>query len=346
MGRMLKLMLRCLSLAYLIFKGLSFSLISKSRKFLCTSRLQCRREIEIDLLSDYFTKLFRSEEFDHKIAPYFLDPHNVTLNYGPTSIINEPAEKLTLDMINFDYKTNLKKICRMFDDSNNFYRDKPLYVINQGHGRGTTRILEEIKMVVNKEPDCLAIAITYGYDWALTTTEIKEIFAQLPPSKGLNEASDMIRVSKVFSVIIRMTAMLYGCSLAHAIQLYKRNLAIMPGVDYHMFDDVLVGFVKALVGEVRLAGRPVSKVLFLIDESALVRDVLKELATKDKPLHRDIWQVIRDTLLGPDMLTHVKVTTGLVLATVDYSTLGLEVTNRMFLPLVVPESNSQIRLSP
>ena len=120
----------------------------------------------------------------------------------------------------------------------------------------------------------------------------------------------MIRVGKVFSVIIRMTAMLYGCSLAHVIQLCKQNLAIMPEVDYYAFSDVLVGFLTALVEEVRLASRPVSKVLFLIDESANVRDVLKKLSTKDEPLHRDIWQVIRDTLLGPDVLTHAKVTTG------------------------------------
>ena len=49
----------------------------------------------------YYKNILNCESFGYKLHPYYLDPHNVSLNCGPTSIIDCPAKKLTLsELIN------------------------------------------------------------------------------------------------------------------------------------------------------------------------------------------------------------------------------------------------------
>ena len=313
------------------------SFITIARKFSSFSRLYCTSDAKFDSLTDYFTKILRNESYNLKLAPYFLDPHNVTLNFGPTSIIDNPAEKLTLEMINFDCDKNLERVEYVFSKSNQWIRDKYIYIINQGPGGGTTRILEELKMMVNKRPECLAIAITYGHEWALTKDEVIEVANEQFPFDN-RRGERIADVGAVFSVITRMTAMLYGLSLSQALHLYRENLSQMPKLEYNAINYALAGFMKAVVEELRYAGRSVSKVLFLIDETAQVNELLNTLIKPENSWSRtDAWRKIRDSLLGEYILTGANVTTALVLASVDYSDLKLEGSSRPFISVTVPE---------
>ena len=83
---------------------------------------------------------------------------------------------------------------------------------------------------------------------------------------------------------------------------------------------LLVAFIRAIVGEVRLAGRPVSKVLFLIDETAKVNEVLKNRIGCNT---KDVWQIIRTTLLGTHLEAYAYITTALVISTLDYAYLNV-----------------------
>ena len=56
------------------------------------------QEETIQELSNYYKKILSSESFGYKLFSYYFDPHNVTLNYGPTSIMDKPADKLSLGM--------------------------------------------------------------------------------------------------------------------------------------------------------------------------------------------------------------------------------------------------------
>ena len=248
----------------------------------------------VEILYDYFTKVLRNESYNLKFAPYFLDPNNVSLNYGPTSIIDSPAERLTLEMINFDYDQNLKDIERVFYESNLRIKTKPIYIINRGPGSGTTRTLEELKVMVNKRPECLAIAITYGHDWVLTIDEVKT-FTDVSFLSKVPRSGRIADVGAVFSVITRMTAMLYGLSLGQAIQLYRENLSLISEMPYHTIEYALAGFIKAIIEQLRQAGRSVSKVLFLIDESAQVNKVLNTLMEQQESwLRADAVRIIHN----------------------------------------------------
>ena len=81
-----------------------------------------------------------------------------------------------------------------------------------------------------------------------------------------------------------------------------------------------MAFVKAIVEELRQAGRPVSKVLFLIDESAKVNEVLKERIECNT---KDVWEIIRTTLLGTHLEMYANITTALVMSTLDYAYLNV-----------------------
>ena len=290
--------------------------------------------------SDYFTQILRSESFNHTIAPYYINPYDKSLNYGPTSIMDKPAEKLTLEFLNFDYNKNLDLIMTTLSsppitnitNSNgvNEEKFKNNLVICQSPGMGTTRTLEELKMMMNQQPECLAIAIAYGSDWAVYELElfnpVRELYGA---TKSIQNA---INVCMVLSVITRVTAMLYGIPLARAQALYHDNQHLMPKIDITKFHLVLIAFVKAIVGEMRQAGRPVSNVLFLIDETADVNDILEVMRIKDI----DPWQVIRDTIPGSDMHKYTHVNTAMVFATIDYGNLKVPIARHPYVSIFPP----------
>ena len=85
--------------------------------------------------------------------------------------------------------------------------------------------------------------------------------------------------------------------------------------------------------EVRLAGRPVSKVLFLIDETAKVNEVLRD---RVKCNTKDVWQIIRNTLLGTHLETYANISTALVISTLDYAYLNVTDSERPYQAIVGP----------
>ena len=72
---------------------LAMSSTNKASKNIKKFRSQ---EETIQELSNYYKKLLSSESFGYKLSSYYFDPQNVTLNYGPTSIMDSPAETLSL----------------------------------------------------------------------------------------------------------------------------------------------------------------------------------------------------------------------------------------------------------
>ena len=182
-------------------------------------------------------------------------------------------------------------------------------------------------MMANRDiPESLAIAITYkaGSPWALDASEVVDYTATLFPSELTSRFAHMYcaEVGIVFSIVTRLTSMLYGCPFSDAKALHFDNLSTLPEVDIICIQYILVGFMKAVVEELRAAGRPVSKVLFLIDETLAANDFLHQLGGDE--WRRDYWQQIRDYLLWPNFTTLAGVSTALVLSTVDYSDLKLD----------------------
>ena len=232
-------------------------------------------------------------------------------------------------MINFDYKENLAMIKEVFKTSNSAYRDKEAFVACRGTGGGLTRTLEELKMMTNRDiPESLAIAITYkaGSPWALDSLEIVDYAVKLYPEdayelKGNIDYGFCAEVGIVFSMVTRLTSMLYGCPFNHAKALHLSNLSTFPEISIFYVPLVLIGFMKSVVEELRAAGRPISNVLFLIDETLEYNDLIHQLGGDG--WRRDYWYAIKDKVLGPNFTTYAGVSTALVLSTVDYSDISL-----------------------
>ena len=294
-------------------------------------------EHEKDLyqLSNNFSFLLQSLSINNKIHPYYLTPANRLLNHDyRTSIIDYPEEKLSLDIIDFDTTSNLALINNVLRDSNP--RFKELLVVNRGVGGGKTRCLEELKMLANEKiANCLAVTITYNIDWELESSEFRRIVEELYPDEA-SQKDHVIAVGVVFSVITRITSMIYGVPFDIATNLYMNNLAAFPKISFESFYLVLVAFIKAIVGELRRAGRTIDNFVLLIDETARVNEVLEK---QFNVINRDIWLIIRQAMLTNSQLliAVADVNTALVISTLDYSTLHVPQTNRPYTAIIIPD---------
>ena len=292
-----------------------------------------KQEECVQILSKFFTEFLQSNDF--KISPYFLNPSERTLNYGRTSIIEDAAKKFSFPMIDFDNATNIAMIQSIFKAPACITRDKYNLVVNRGVGGGKTLALEELKMLLNCLSDTLAIAITYNSDWTFTKSEFTLFTSALFPleiNKSDFEKDYLIPTGLVFSIITRITSMIYGEAFLEVRRLLRLHLVSMPSIVQEQIPLVLVAFVKSIVEELRQTGRSITKVCFLIDETAKVNEeyVGKECA-------KDLWQTARNTLLGEGLEKYVNISTALVMSSLDYDVLSATDSGRRFQAIVLPE---------
>ena len=293
-------------------------------------------EKDINNLSNYFSLLLQSLSINNKIHPYYyLEPSNRSLNHEyRTSIIDYPEEKLSYEIIDFDASSNLALISNVLRDANP--RFKELLVVNRGVGGGKTRCLEELKMLANEKiENCLAIAITYNIDWELESSEFRRIVNLLYPDKA-SQKDHVIAVGVVFSVITRITSMIYGVPFDIATKLYMNNLATFPKLSFESFYLVLVSFIKAIVGELRRSGRTIDNFVLLLDETARVNEMLDH---EFNILNRDIWLIIRQAMLTSSQLliAIAEVNTALVISSLEYSTLHVSQSYRSYTAIIMPD---------
>ena len=296
-------------------------------------------EKDIECLSSYFTERLQSLSINN-IHPYYLKQHSTLdlkqhrcLNYDRrTSIIDDPEEKLSLDIIDFDGDSNLALINTVLRDSS--VRFKELLVVNRGVGGGKTRSLEELKMLANERiENCLAVAITYNVDWTLDLSEFSRIVEKLYPDEA-SQKYHVIDVGVVFSVITRITSMIYGIPFDVAKRLYSDNLTTFPKISFDSFHLVLVAFINSIVGELRLAGRTIDNFVLLIDETASVADLFK---SKYSVSDTDFLRIARSVALSELLATIAKVNTALIIASLDYSTLHVSRSSRPYTAIALPE---------
>ena len=206
------------------------------------STLDLSEDSTVQLLSDYFSRLLRSDQFlDATIHPYFLNPLDRTLNDDSTSIIEDPGIRLSIPMIDFDYSINAAAIEKVFDTPASRPSEKSCLVLYRGVGAGKTRTAEELKMRTNEVKDCLTIAITYGGAWLLDESEFTDYVSILysPSQRKGDKGTYIANVSVVFSVITRITCMVYGKSFGSVKALYRNALSTMPEVSIEQFHFVL-----------------------------------------------------------------------------------------------------------
>ena len=205
------------------------------------STLGLSEDSTVQLFSDYFTRLLRSELFNAAIHPYFLNPIDKTLNDDSTSIIEDPGCRLSIPMLDFDFDLNEAAIENVFSIPASRTTEKSCLVLYRGVGAGKTRTAEELKMRINEVEDCLAIAITYGGAWLLDECEFTDYVSILYSTSQRKEDKDTYTatVSVVFSVITRITCMVYGKSFGSVKALYRNTLSTMPEVSIEQFHLVL-----------------------------------------------------------------------------------------------------------
>ena len=293
-------------------------------------------DAEIDSLFNWFTPILR-RNFPQGFAPYYTNPTDRSLNDEYTSIIQQPQIRLKQPMINFDINQNINDINTMINTPATSYTSKFLGVIIKGHGGGKTRALEEIKMTLNAENNgCLAVAITYDFNWYAKDDECMSILSTLYPTKT-DKSMYIRKVGIIYSIITRMTSMLYGYPLHIVQDIYNKEVINMPKISIISFRLVLIAFIKATIVdmrtrgggpvtnlmkssknqqfETRFSGRPVTSLVVLIDETKLINNIFEKYTN-------DLFKGVIETILGEQMEEHIGIKAALVLSSSEALHLG------------------------
>ena len=281
-------------------------------------------------LSSWFTDILHAKL--PRFAPYYLNPTNLTLNDETTSTIRSPEMNSRYPMLSFDYSTNINMITYVLNASGSFYpHGKDILTIITGLVGGKARVIEEIKMKMNAEMNnILTVSITLSVDWCYEDWELNFydniLYTDL---KGKDMRRD---VGIVFIVMSRLVAMLYGKHIFTARDAFSDTIKKMPKVDIADFHLVLVGFVEALVGEYnRQTGRHIDSFVLLLDGAH--RPYEPEY---DDKVTGDLWRVLREALLDPDMLTYTGIKTALVMTALPNYKLVLTSPGQQSRSLVTP----------
>ena len=282
-------------------------------------------------LSNWFTRILEAK-LTRGFAPYYLDPTNLTLNGEKTSTIWLPDMNFRYPMLSFDYNTNIAMITAVLNASPSSYpHGKDVLTIITGLIGGKARIIEEMKMKMNAEMNnILTVGITLSVDWHYQENELNVFKDTLYPE--LKGGDERRAVGVTFIVISRLIAMLYGKHIVDARGVYQDIISEMPKVDIADFHLVLVGFVKALVGEYnRLTGRSIDSFVLLLDGAHRPYET-----SYDNNVSGDIWRVVREALLGPDMLTYTGIKAALVMSALPNKKLVLTSPGQQSRSLVTP----------
>lgn len=123
-----------------------------------------------------------------------------SMDEDPYYVINKPSLRLADDrpLITTRIKDQENIILNSLNATPD-ERCKPLIVITKGKGGGKTRIIEEIKNIMNAKDDCLAIAVTFNH-----LTEIN-------PSIDIFRGEDPM-LSFALSIITRTISSVYKIS--------------------------------------------------------------------------------------------------------------------------------------
>ena len=273
----------------------------------------------------------------NEFAPYFVTPSNTTLNDKYTSVIDGHHFKLQYPVIGFDIKANMELI----NDSLNapeFDQQKHVSVVVKGQGGGKTRILEELKISLNNDmSNTLAVAITYNTEWRLTKWEFNSnAIISLYPDK-VNDEDHIVAVGVVYSVITRLTSMLYGCPFERAQGVLEQVIPHLPPLKLALthFPLLLVAFIKAVVEDKRQRGRPVDRFVLLIDETTKADEILllKDIENADP------FAIIRHVFLGSDLQRYAGVEAALVMSSLTTTNLlhGTD-SGHEYVPLLMPDT--------
>ena len=271
----------------------------------------------MDSLVGWFAQILQTN-FPEGFAPYYMH-RNRTLNGRGISIIDEPETRLRSPLLNFDIENNMKSIKGMINTDAYNERAKGLVIIVQGPGAGKTRSCEELKMTLNEQDDgkCLAVAITYNSLWSLEASEFNYILALLYPSKK-DDKHHIIKVGLVFSVITRMTSVLYGIPFVDSRIIYRHAIESMPlpVVDIIDFRLVLVAYIKAIVEDMRQRGqRPINSFVLFMDETKVISDRLENMGVTGTSTMLDI---IRQVVLGTELQDCAELRSALVISSLVY----------------------------
>ena len=282
-------------------------------------------------LSNWFTHILKAKLL-RGFAPYYLNPTNLTLNGEKTSTIWSPDMNFRYPMLSFDYNTNIDMINDVLNASPSSYpHGKDVLTIITGLIGGKARIIEEIKMKINsKVNNILTVGVTLSIDWHYKENELNVFKDTLYPQ--LTGEDERRAVGVTFIVISRLIAMLYGKHIVDARDVYEDIISEMPKVDIADFHLVLVAFVKALVGEYnRLTGRSIDSFVLMLDGAHRPYE-----SSYNCNVTGDLWGVVREAMLGSDMLTYTGLKTALVMSALPNKKLILTSPGQQSRSLVTP----------
>ena len=244
---------------------------------------------KINELSFFFSETLLTR-FPHGFSPYYTNPSKLTRNDQTTSILYiENVKQPQLPMLNLDYHSNIDIINTVLNTpAYTCPHGKDVLTLISGHNSGKTRICEELKLKINSNTNVnniLAITITFSNNWPMDFYDLYHYCSTL--HYEADNDSNTMAINMVYSVIARITSMLYGCDIetAHFIPKRRGDLAtFFPKVDLNITDIhlVLIAYIKAATETMRIqTGRDIDSIVLFIDDAHYPTDHIYDTRTPE-----------------------------------------------------------------
>lgn len=221
-------------------------------------------------------------------------------------------------LIDFDLENSLDLIQAVCEEPSH-PRSKPVIATVRGIGGGKTRCFEEIRRSLLIDDEVLPIAITFNCN--------SEINLSLERwYEGDNESLNF-----ALSIIARMFYAIYGLAFGSFIELLKLMKTHIPLVDLSGLDGaILIRTAITVIVEIFSEKyRLINKFVLLIDETIRYQNIFKS--------EDDICGCLRNGVLSELISVNGNIiSTALLISSLDISPLGITISGRDYLPLVLP----------
>ena len=235
-------------------------------------------------------------------------------------IIDEPHKTLKHDIINADidgHVGQIKASAQVKPDP----RDKKLFAIVTGVGRGKTRTLIEIMKKVNndyKKTVCLAITFNHhfavGGDWKHLGLKFRTIYA--------------------INVVARIISMSYQLPFVEVEDLLFQGFNSLEKPNKSTPTDLIQSCIRFIVQQYRANHHIIDHFVLLVDESVVIIDRL------DPGNTMDIHSTLRDSLLSTSIRfdDDKSLSVDLVMSALNVGPTGVTSSGRTITPLTTSES--------
>ena len=256
----------------------------------------------------------------------YIFPWNISsAYYGETTqndrnrcLIDAPEVTMSHPIIDFD----VHRTCDIILKS----AKEPVFAVVRGMGSGKTRCFEEIRRELLKRPGVLPLGVTFNALQSIDPDELKW---------GNNH-----QTAFAFMVIARCCSALFDIALDDIRNLIARELPKLKVIGtLNIGSEILLEFLRFIVGKMRSQGKDVNDVVVIIDE---ILNAEKDLFKK-YGVEKQICSILQDAILDPQTVS-LSFNSTVCISSLNIKVLGKNLTGRRVNALDIPSALNPTRI--